>query len=291
VTTATLRDDSVRILTGLIGRGIQASRTPRMHEAEADAQGLRLVYSLFDFSERGLDSSRLPDLLDAVELAGFAGVNITHPFKQTVVDHLDSLSPEAERIGAVNTVAFRNGDRLGYNTDTSGFARAFDDTFGTVRHDRVVLVGAGGAGAAVANALLECGVKQLTLSDIDPRRAASLAARLGPHFPGATLTVGGNVAQELAAADGVVNATPVGMSGHPGTAVPLERLRPGLWVAEIVYFPLQTELLAAARTTGCRTMDGSAMAVYQAAGAFEIFTGSPADAYRMRETFRGFDCP
>lgn len=282
-------DDTKRVLLGLIGRGILASRSPWLHEHEADAQGLRLVYSLFDFAELDLEEADLPRMLLALELAGFAGVNVTHPYKLAVISHLDALSDEAKRIGAVNTVAFRDGRRIGYNTDVTGFAGAFRQSLAGVAIDRVVQVGAGGGGAATAYALLDLGIKEITIHDLDTRRAEALTERLARHFDSSRLVVGTNLSEAVSAADGVVNATPMGMSDHPGMAVPSELLRPNLWVVDIVYFPLETILLAAARQAGGRVMDGSEMAVYQAVGAYEIFTGRPADAERMRRAFRALD--
>jgi shikimate dehydrogenase len=291
MTLRSTADDTERILLGLIGRGILASRSPRLHENEADAQSLRLVYSLFDFAELGLEEADLPRVLAATELSGFVGVNITHPYKQAIISHLDALSDEAERIGAVNTVAFRNGRKIGYNTDVTGFSDAFEDALAGAAIDRVVQVGAGGGGAATAHALLKLGARQLTIYDLDRHRAEALVKRLARHFDSTRLVIGRDLADAMAAADGVVNATPMGMAEHPGMAVPGGMLRPDLWVADIVYFPLETALLAAARRVGCRVMDGSGMAVFQAVHAYEIFTGRPADAARMRETFRAFNNP
>ena len=274
-----------RFLTGLIGRGIQRSRSPQMHEREADAQGLRLVYRLFDFSKLGLPDSDLPRQLDELEEAGFAGVNITHPFKHAIVKHLDDLSSEAERIGAVNTVAFRDGRRIGYNTDVSGFEVAFRKSLGGAALTNVFQVGAGGAGSATAFALLTLGVQRLTIHDHSASRAAALVERARRYFEPGRVVLCTDVRECLATSDGIVNATPMGMAEHPGMPVPEHSLTDHLWVAEVVYFPLETALLAAARAKGCRVMDGSLMAVHQAAGAFEIFTGIPADADRMARSF------
>jgi shikimate dehydrogenase len=289
VTQRSTVDAIERVLLGLIGRGILASRSPRLHESEADAQGLRLVYSLFDFAELGLADQDLPRMLAATELAGFAGVNVTHPFKQAVVPHLDGLSDEAMRIGAVNTVAFRDGRRTGHNTDVTGFASAFEQALPGAALDRVVLVGAGGGGSAVAHALLGLGARELTIYDLDEGRANRLIGQLTRYFDSSTIAASSDLSDSVAAADGVVNATPVGMAEHPGMAVPEDALRSDLWVADIVYFPLETALLAAARRRGCRVMDGSGMAVFQAVGAFEVFTGRPADPARMTRAFRAFD--
>jgi shikimate dehydrogenase len=278
-----------RFLTGLFGRGIQASRSPRMHEREADAQGLRLIYTLFDFAELGYSERDLKRLLEAVELAGFAGINVTHPYKQSILKHLDELSIEAEKIGAANTVAFRAGRRIGYNTDASGFEAAFRHSLDDVSSNHVIQIGAGGAGSATAYALLNLGVQRLTIHDRDAERSRALIDKMSKHFDPGRVSYCMNVEQSLAEADGVVNATPIGMAEYPGMSIPAGCLRKALWVAEIVYFPLETALLQAACAKGCRVMDGSGMAVHQAAGAFEIFTGVPANAQRMARTFLEFD--
>lgn len=279
-------DSAERVLVGLIGRDILASRSPTLHEAEADAQGLRLVYTLFDFAQLGLEVQDLPRMLSAAELVGFAGVNVTHPFKQAVIEHLDTLSQTAAGVGAVNTVEFRGGRRIGHNTDVTGFANAFSAELRDVARDRVALIGAGGGGCAVAHALLSLGVAHLVIHDTDSDRAAALPENLAGRFDAARVSIAANPAEAAHGVDGVVNATPVGMAAHPGMAIPAESLRADMWVADIVYFPLETALLAAARAKGCRVMNGSAMAVYQAAHAFEIFTGRRADAARMQSAFR-----
>lgn len=282
---------SVPVRAGLVGREILASRSPWLHEQEALAQGLALRYELVDFTARGLADADLPRVLAELAASGFAGVNVTYPFKQAVLPLLTRLSPEAERIGAVNTVRFCGGAWIGLNTDVAGFAEAVARGLAGARLDEVVQAGAGGGGSATAFALLDLGTRRLTLFDAHAGRAAALAARLARAFEGREIAVGG--ASELAAAvracDGVVNATPLGMAKSPGTAVPPQLLEPRHWVADIVYFPLETELLRAAAAKGCRVLDGSAMAVGQAAAAFEIFTGRRADRARMLEAFHAFE--
>ncbi len=268
-----------RFLVGLIGRGIGASRSPEMHEREGRALGLHVFYQLMDLDRTRLD---LPALLDAAEAAGFAGVNITHPSKQSVIEFLDELAPEAKAVGAVNTVVFREGRRRGHNTDCYGFARSFTRGLPEAPKDRVLQLGAGGAGSAVAYAALDSGVRRLEIFDSDHARAEALAARLRAQFGDGRA----GAVKSLAPADGLIHATPVGMASHPGMAVPREFLRPEMWVAEIVYFPLETELLRAARACGCRTLDGGGMAVFQAAKAFELFTGIAPDEERMLAQFR-----
>ncbi|MDZ5432543.1 shikimate dehydrogenase [Pseudomonas fluorescens] len=277
------------VLAGLIGAGIQASRTPALHEHEGDAQGLRYLYRLIDLDQLQLDSNALPDLLMAAERMNFTGLNITFPCKQAIIPLLDELSPEARGIGAVNTVVLKDGKRIGHNTDCLGFAEGFRRGLQGVALERVVQMGAGGAGAAVAHALLSEGVQQLSIFDVEISRAQSLADNLNQHFGSGRAVAGHDLALTLAEADGLVNTTPMGMKKLPGMPVPVELLRAELWVAEIVYFPLETELLRNARALGCRTLDGGNMAVFQAVKAFELFSGVVPDAQRMLAHFQSMN--
>ncbi|MBV6288023.1 shikimate dehydrogenase [Pseudomonas sp. MAFF 301350] len=269
------------ILAGLIGAGIQASRTPALHEREGAAQGLNYLYRLIDLDPLKLDSSALEELLTAAEYMGFTGLNITFPCKQVILPLLDELSPEARGIGAVNTVVLKDGRRIGHNTDCLGFAEGFRRGLAEVSRRHVVQMGAGGAGAAVAHALLSEGVAQLTLFDVEPERAQALVDNLNQHFSGCRARVGHDLESAMAQACGLVNSTPMGMAKLPGMPVPKALLRADLWVAEIVYFPLETELLREARALGCKTLNGANMAVFQAVKAFELFSGVVPDAERM----------
>ena len=273
------------VLLGLIGSGIGASLTPSMHEREGDEQGLRLQYKLIDLRELGLGVEALPDLLLAAERMGFDGLNITHPCKQAVLPFLTTLSDDARRLGAVNTVVLKDGQRHGHNTDLWGFAEAFRRRMPDAPLRRVVQVGAGGAGAAVAYAAMTLGAEQLTIIDVDPAKAEAVATMLCETFGAGRVVVATDPAAALADADGLINATPIGMAKYPGTSIPTELLRPSLWVADIIYFPIETALLRAARAIGCRTLDGGGMAVFQAVGAFAHFTGCEPDAERMLRHF------
>lgn len=273
------------LLLGLIGAGIQASRAPALHEREAAEQGLRCIYKLIDLDVLKLGVDALPDLLTAAEWMGFAGLNITHPCKQAVIELLYDLSPDARALGAVNTVLLRDGRRIGHNTDWYGFAENFRCGLPDVKLRHVVQVGAGGAGSAVAHAVLTLGAAQLTIIDIDAGKARAVADGLCHRFGDGRAVAGTDVAVPLANADGLINTTPIGMANYPGLPVPQESLRPELWVAEIVYFPLETELLRVARARGCRTLNGGGMAVLQAVEAFRLFTGIAPDAERMLRHF------
>ena len=278
-----------RILVGLLGRGIQLSRTPAMHEAEGRAQGLSYVYTLLDTETMGEGAPPLGELMAFAEHFGFTGFNVTFPYKQEIIPLLDELSEAAEILGSVNTVVLQRGRRIGHNTDMWGFKESFRRGLAGEKHAAVLLLGAGGAGAAVARALLESGVERLLVSDIQGDRAAALASRL---LAGGGGTHQVEVVSDLAAAasrvDGIVNATPVGMAKLPGMPIAAEMLRPECWVADIVYLPLETELLSEARKRGCRTLSGEGMAVFQAVRAFELFTGLAPDIERMKAAFAAF---
>jgi len=277
---------TTKFLVGLIGEGILASRSPALHEQEARQLGLALHYQLIDVARADRVAVGLPKLLEAAQVLGFAGLNITHPFKQAVLPLLDELSADARAIGAVNTVIFRNGRRSGHNTDWSGFAMPFRRDLDDVALTHVVLLGAGGAGSAVAHALLTLGAQRLSIADPDAARAATLAHSLSGRFAGRAVQHVRDAPAAIASADGLVNATPIGMTGHPGMPVDPACLQPRHWVAEVVYFPLETELLRAAKQRGCRTIGGGGMAVWQAVAAFELFTGRAPDAQRMERHFR-----
>jgi shikimate dehydrogenase len=285
VSSVHAHDESESFVLGLVGIDIEASLTPAMQVREGREQGLTLSYRIIDAGRRGLGIEGLPSLLDWAERLGFDGLNVTHPFKQAVVPLLDDLSDDAEDLGAVNTVVFRDGRRLGRNTDWSGFSRAFQQHLGGGECDEVVLVGAGGAGVAVGYGLLAQGASYVAVHDVDISRADDCAVRLAKRYGEERVGVAHELGPALANAGGLVNATPIGMHGHPGSAVPEGLLREDLWVADVVYFPLETELVAAARRRGCRVMTGGGMAVQQAVTAFGMFTGRPADAGRMGRHF------
>ncbi len=275
--------DSDRIAVGLIGSGIQESLSPALHEREAKLLGLVYSYELFDLDELGRPPEDVGAMVREAQEQGFRGLNVTHPCKQLVVDELMDLSSEAGAIEAVNTIVFRDGRTVGHNTDASAFREAFGRNLPDARTGRVVLLGAGGAGAAVAHAMLSIGAGRLTIVDAEPERAEQLATVVARRFgPDSCATAELDTLDELLeSADGLIHATPTGMVGHPGTAVPSELLDPGMWIADVVYMPIETTLLSEARARGCRTLDGAAMVALQAAGSLELFTGVEPDADRM----------
>lgn len=278
-------------LVGLIGDGITASLTPPMHEREGREHGLLYLYRPVDTAVLGLagDAAQeaAPRLLAAGRELGFNAFNITHPFKQTIMQHLDEVDEDARNLGAVNTVVFREGRSVGCNTDFSGYLTGLRNTVPDADLTEVVQLGAGGAGSAVAYALLRAGAEQLTLADLDLERATARAADLQEQFPDQRVTARPHpqLRDALSTATGFAHCTPVGMHTHPGLPVEAQWLRPELWVSEVVYLPLETELVVAARRAGCQVVDGGRMAVGQALDAFALVTGLAADPERVRRHF------
>jgi shikimate dehydrogenase len=270
------------VLIGLIGEGVTPSLTPPMHELEGARHDMHYVYRTIELAADDNSPEYVAQLLWAARRMGFTGLNITHPIKQAVIQHLHELAPSARTVGAVNTVVFEGERMIGHNTDVTGFGAAFDDAFDAVGHGRVVIVGAGGAGAAVACALAAREVQDLVIVDVDQKRAEDLAGGVRDSARGKVSSSSlSELPEWLQSADGVVNATPWGMAAHPGTAFDLALLTPSMFVADIVYRPAVTALLEGARARGCRTMSGLGMAMHQAADAFEIFTGERPDRRAM----------
>lgn len=272
-------------LVGLLGRGIGGSKARQMHEAEAASLGLQLVYRVLDFDVLGFADADLGRTVGLIEAMGFAGCNVTHPYKQDVIPFLSELTPEAQALGAVNTIRFENGKRFGHNTDWSGFATSLRDELPSSISGKVAQIGAGGAGSATAYALLRSGAHEVALFDPEGAKAQNLADRLRPHFPEQTISVVSTPSIALNAADGIVQTSPVGMAGHPGLPVDVSLLQSNQWLTDIIYFPHETELVQLATRKGLRSFGGLSMAIHQAADAFKIITGHAANPQRMRAAF------
>ena len=278
-------------LVGLIGDGITASLSPPMHEQEGREQGLLYLYRPVDVSALGFEGrtgqEQVPALLEYGRHLGFNAFNITHPFKQSVMEHLDEVDEDARNLGAVNTVVFREGRSIGHNTDFSGYINGLREALPEADLSKVIQLGAGGAGSAVAYALLRDGAQELVLIDLDADRATARAADLQRQFPDRLIHARphAELQEALTDATGFAHCTPVGMHLHPGIPVDRDWLHPGLWVSDVVYLPVETELIQAARERGCSVVDGGRMAVGQALDAFALITGRPAAADRVRSHF------
>jgi shikimate dehydrogenase len=262
------------------------SLSPALFADTFAATGLDGFYHLMDIDR--LPGRELAVLLAAIKTAGFAGANITHPFKHAVMALIDTVDPQAAEVGAVNTVAIApDGRTTGYNFDRPGWRDSFAETFGrdAAAGATVVLVGAGGAGHAVAFALMDLGVGELVIHDRDSVRAQALADRLVRYCGASRCRVGVDLAREIAAADGVVNATQTGMRGFPGNPVPIAALEASHWCADVIYTPIETEFLQAAAAKGARVLHGGGMCVHTGLAAFRLFTGIEPGIARMHRAF------
>ena len=282
MTQPTTPDSSRRVLTGLLGAPIAQSASPAMHERAADVLGFRCHYQLIEVAGAGREE--LKALFDGVRRLGFAGINVTFPYKEAVIELLDEVSPGAAVIGAVNAVVVSDNRLIGHNTDRSGFARAVSPFVTGASPDALALIGAGGVGKAIAFALAGLVAAELRIFDSEPAKAARLAAQLEGHCK---VHVAHSVEDALRGAAGVVNASPVGMLPNRDTPVPDALLHEGLWVADAVYSPLWTPLLTAAKARGAAVMTGRDLAIYQAADAFELFTGQRPSTAEMGIAFDG----
>ena len=253
-----------------------------MHEQAGDGLGIRCHYHLIEIA--GAGATELRALLDGIKRIGFAGVNVTFPYKEAVLPLLDDLSPAAREIGAVNTVVVRDDRLVGYNTDATGFERAVSHLVKGSGHGPVALIGAGGVGKAIAHALARLGVAEISIFDTDRAKAEQIAAQLRGRQQ---IRIATSVEDALRGAAGVVNGTPIGMLPDRGTPVPDALLRRDMWVADAVYTPLWTPLLTAAKSNGAEIMTGRELAIHQAADAFELFTGMKPSMSELGNAFDG----
>ena len=274
-----------RMLVGLLGANIQGSMSPSLFADAFAAAGIDGYYHLLDADRL---PGRLPQLYEAIKTAGFIGANVTFPFKQEIIALLDAVDPSAAQVGAVNTVVFApDGRSTGYNFDRAGWRNSFVESIGSAgaKDATVVQIGAGGAGRAVAFALMDLGVADLVLHDLDTARANALKADLSQHYGPSRCRLAQDLERDIVAATGVVNATQVGMRGFPGNPVPVAALKAAHWAADVIYTPLQTEFLKAAAAKGARTLNGSGMCVHQAVEVFRQLTGVTPDPVRLHRTF------
>ena len=275
-----------RVLLGLIGANIMGSLSPPLFADAFKSAGVDGFYHLMDVDR--LPGRRLPQLLDAMKMLGFTGANVTYPFKQEILPLLDKVDLEAAQVGAINTVVIApDGRTTGYNFDRRGWRRSFEESLGAgaARGATVVQVGAGGAGHAVAFALMDLGVELLIVHDRDAARVQALCSSLANHFGASRCRVATDLEREIAAAGGVVNATQTGMRGFPGNPVPVSALKSAHWAADVIYTPVCTEFIKAAAAKGCRVLSGSGMCVHQAVEAFRLFTGITPDVAKLHRVF------
>lgn len=272
---------------GLIGRGIAASQSPQIHEGAARELGLALTYRIVDFDALGLEDDRLEEIVRLLAGIGWTGCNITHPFKQQVLAFCDELSEDARVLGAANTLLFHNGRIRGENTDWIGFSSLIAKRIGDIGGQAIAQIGTGGAGSATAYALARLGAAEVALYDPSPARCDQLVARLAPGFANCRFVVCTSAAEAIGGRRGIVQTTPVGMAAHPGMPFDPALLDGAEWLADVIYFPAETALMAAARQRHITAVNGLDMVIGQAAEAFRLFTGHVPDEAQMHRALPG----
>jgi shikimate dehydrogenase len=267
----------------ILGRPVAHTLSPAMHNAAFAALALPYVYLPWALSPDGLAAAAAA--FRAME--NFAGANVTVPYKEAIRVHLDTLSTEAEGIGAVNTIVPREGRLIGHNTDGEGFIASLRDEGGVdPRGARVFLLGAGGGARGVAYALAAHGAAEIRVANRSPGRADAMVASLYGRFPRCQFLAlplqSPGSAEAVRSADVVINATSVGLAPDETLPLNLDGLRPTTLVCDLIYRPPETALLRGARSKGCRVLNGLGMLLHQGAAAFRLFAGAEAPLDVMR---------
>lgn len=255
-------------LAGVIGHPIAHSKSPHLHGHWLKTYGMPGYYIPMDVAP-----DDLPDVIRTLPKMGFVGVNITVPHKEKVMELADLITDRASLIGAANTLIFRRDGKIhADNTDGFGFIQNLRQNAPqwNPKAGPAALLGAGGAARAVVASLLEVGVPEIMISNRTRVRAEALKADFGKRLRVVDWVQAGNMMDEAAT---VVNTTSLGMTGKPELRVPLDGLRKGAVVTDLVYAPLQTRLLKEAEEMGCTTVDGLGMLLHQAVPAFERWFG------------------
>jgi shikimate dehydrogenase len=270
-------------IVGLIGYPVEHSKSPLMHNAAFESLGLDFIYLLFS-----VRPSYLEEAIMGLRALNVVGANVTIPYKEEIVKYLDEITPEAQFIGAVNTIHNREGKLIGYNTDGQGFITSLL-TDGRVKLEgqKVLLIGVGGAGKAVAIKLAERGVERLVITDKIMERADALIKRVRENIPDCPVYAIHSGDKEFAKtvleSTLLINATPVGMKEGDPCVVDPEYLHKRLFIYDVIY-NRETPLIEAAKKRGLRALSGMEMLIHQGAASFEIWTGKKAPVEVMRKT-------
>ncbi|MFC0522534.1 shikimate dehydrogenase [Pontibacillus salicampi] len=269
-------------LFGLIGYPAKHSKSPWIHQHFLDQQSLHGAYQIWETSPEGLK-----DTLSSMKKLAVDGFNVTVPYKEKVMDYLDEIDPYAEKVGAVNTVLLRDGKWIGYNTDGRGFVRSLQETYPHTRlsEKKALLIGAGGAARGIYAALLEENMQRVDIANRTKERAEALLPLNTSSASSSALSFQ-EAEDNLAKYDIVIQTTSVGMTPND-TAKPfaLNHVKDGAIVADIIYKPFETVLLQEAREKGANILHGHGMLVYQAALAFELWTGTHVEASQLLKEF------
>ena len=266
----------------MIGAGIGKSSAPRLHRLAGGLSGIEVTYDLIQLAA-GSSLGSFEQALSECRAKGYAGVNVTHPFKEGAARLVEVASEQVRRLGAINTVRFEP-DRgpQGFNTDYTGFKRAFETRFPGDRPGVVAIAGAGGVGRAIAFGLVDLYAEEIRLFDPDRSKSATLATALQTQTD-VRVALADTLAQACAGTDGLVNATPIGMHQYPGTPFPRELIGKQRWAFDAIYTPRDTPFMLDAAAAGLQVLEGYELFFYQGVDAFAIFTGVGVDEAALRE--------
>ena len=280
-----MRINADTICLGLIGNPIRHSLSPQLHNAVFARLGINAVYIPME-----VEASQLEKALCGLQSIGFRGINVTIPYKESVVQYMDELSAEAQDCGAVNVIHFKQGKMIGHNTDGQGFIRSLQEE-GVILNGKALILGAGGAARSIVVALARAGIDKIELFDIAAQRAEDLA-RLASDGSAAQIT--GHLMNEphflssASTANLIINCSPVGMHPHISSSpiTTLKAVKAGTVVVDIIYNPEETRFLKLAKQQGCKTMNGLPMFVHQAALTEQILLGITPPTEYMKEVVR-----
>lgn len=265
-------------LFGVIGDPIKHSMSPPMHNDLFQIYGIDAHYQAFHVKKE-----HLSDAILGFRALGIAGFNVTVPHKEAIIPLLDELDPLAKAIGAVNTVVYDNGKLKGFNTDGSGFVKGLLDRVSSLRDKKVLIVGAGGAARAIYFTMAEAGPQLLDICNRTVSKAELIVKECPFQVPASALDIN-KAESKLETYDLIIQTTPMGMApAIEESPLSVHNLKPGSFVSDIVYNPLETRLLREAGNKGAEIQNGVDMFVHQGALAFEKWTGIEPDIKRMKD--------
>lgn len=268
---------------GLLGNNIGRSRAKNLHEMLGEMYGLDVSYQPMDLA--GKPDVNIAEELQRCRREEYTGVNVTHPYKKEAIKSVTLMEGFPTGLTSVNTVIFDGEKMFADNTDYTGCVRAFKDSFGeNFKPGKVLMLGAGGVGVAIACAMRELGATELVISDLNQQSAAELVAQLGDGSMTIRLA-GDDIVEETRSADGLINATPIGMFQYPGCAFEKTAVSSQKWAFDAVYTPENTEFLDICRKNDIATLSGFKLFLFQGLDAFERFAGYIPDAKEVEKEF------
>jgi shikimate dehydrogenase len=274
------------IKLGLIGDNITRSKSPRLHRTAGQLSGLDVSYDRLIPKDMGLS---FEDVFRQAQDGGFRGINVTYPYKELATQKVTVTDPLVRAIGAVNTVVFDADGPKGFNTDYTGFMKAYRDVRGTQNPGVVCLIGTGGVGKAVAFGLVALKAQTIRCIDLDPAKAAALADALRALGSETVIEISTDAVEAANGADGLINCTPLGMVGIGGTALPAAAMQGASWAFDAVYTPVDTQFLQDAVNANLTVISGYELFFGQGLDAWDIFTGVDVNPSELRGAIQGED--